>query len=185
MEVKGTGIKTTRDFIKSKFGNQYHAWLESLPDASRKIFTGTVDVSKWYPIDDAYLTPVKHMLKLFYDDNAKKGGEEIGRYSADVALTGIYKVFLLVASPQFLMKRASKIMTTYYQPSEIAVNDNGNKSVTLTILSFPEIDQALEYRIAGWCKRALELAHCNGVQFTFNKALTRGDEATEIIFSWK
>ena len=37
MEVKGTALKTTRDFIKTQFPDQYDKWLDSLTADSRKI----------------------------------------------------------------------------------------------------------------------------------------------------
>ncbi|OFX82313.1 MAG: hypothetical protein A2W99_09680 [Bacteroidetes bacterium GWF2_33_16] len=184
MQVKGTGIKTTKEFVKINFPQGYTNWINSLTPKSRELYTGNTEFTEWFPIKDAYIEPVEKIIELFYKGDAKAAGEALGRFSADYALKGVYKVFLLVASPQFLMKRATKIMTTYYQPCEISVAENGNKSVILTISKFDLINPALEFRIGAWCQKALELTNCRNPKYNIKRALTKGDKTTEIVFSW-
>lgn len=184
MKVKGTGIKTTKDFVKSRFPKSYEKWLQSLNENSRKLYEGITDVSQWYPIEEAYIMPVRKIAELFYEGKAEKCGEDIGQFSADIALKGVYKVFLLIASPNFLMKRASKIISTFYVPSEVNIANSGAKNVTLEVINFDKIDLALEYRIAGWCKRALELANCNQVNYEVTSFISKGHDKTVIHFNW-
>ncbi len=184
MQVKGTGIKTTKEFVKLNFPQGYSNWINSLSPKSKELYTGNTEFTDWFPIDEAYIKPVDKIIDLFYKGDARAAGEALGRFSAEYALKGVYKVFLLVASPQFLMKRATKIMTTYYQPCEISVAENGSKSVVLTISKFSLINPALEYRIGAWCQKALELANCKNPKYVLRKALTKGDQVTEMVFNW-
>jgi len=185
MQVKGTGIKTTKEFIKTNFPNEYIKWLNSLSEKSYKLYSVNIQFASWFPIQEAYLDPVDKIIELFYNGNQKEGAEAIGRFSADYALKGIYKVFLLIASPQFLMKRATKIITTFYEPCEISIAENESKSVILLISKFDKINEVLEYRIGSWCQRALELAHCKNVNYKIQKSLTKKDSVTEINFCWE
>ena len=185
MEVKGTAIKTTRDFIKTKFPEKYNTWINTLPPASKSLYESALDAAGWYPLMEAYIIPITKIVELFYGNNAKTGGEELGMYSAEVALKGFYKVFLLVASPNFLIQRASKIFTTYYQPSRIEVETVSSNSALLKILDFKGIDAALEYRIAGWILKALELANCSEPAYQIKSAISRGDKETDILYIWK
>ncbi len=184
MQVKGTGIKTTKEFVKSHFESEYSTWIENLPLKSKELYTFNVEFTGWFPIQEAYIQPLENIISMFYKGNSVEGGKAIGRFSADYALKGVYKVFLLVASPQFLMRRASKIMKTFYKPCKINVAENGNKSVVLTILRFDKMNEALEHRIGSWYQRALELANCKRVTYTIQKTLTKNDSATEIVFNW-
>jgi hypothetical protein len=184
MEVKGTALKTTRDFIKTQFPDQYDKWLESLTPDSRKIYSSTLDATAWYPFREGYLIPVNKIIELCYDEDFKTGGDKLGSYSAETALKGFYKVFLLIASPQFLMQRASKIFTTFYNPSHVEAEITGPYSAILRVIQFEDIDEAVEYRIAGWIKKALELANCREAGYEITKSMARGDEVTEIHFSW-
>ncbi len=185
MQVKGTAIKSTRDFMQNKFPDLYTRWIDSLPKESRSIFTSTIDASSWYPIDEGYKIPVKKILELCYADDYQKGADLIGSYSAESALRGIYKVFLLIASPQYLVQRASKIFTTYFDPSNIEAKQVNSHSIEVRISSFDSIDENIEYRIAGWIRKALELANCEEPQYIINKSLAKGDTCTEILITWK
>ncbi len=184
MDVKGTGLTTTRDFIKINYPDKYNEWLKSLPDESKKFFNSSIDATEWYPVKEAYIIPVNNAIQLCFNGNIEKGADEIGRFSADMALKGFYKVFLLVTSPNYLIKRASKIFTTFYYPSEIQVVDAGSNSATLRIIKFEGINSAIEYRIAGWVKRALELTNYKNPVYAINKSLSKGDDYTDIVFSW-
>jgi len=183
MEVKGTALKTTIDFVKSKFPKQYEEWKLSLPEKTRELLKN-VNVVNWYPMKDCYLAPIDKVLEMFYPNNQKAGAEEMGRFSAEMALKGIYKVFLMVASPNYMLKRASQVFSTYYLPGEIKVSESMDKKVVLQITKFTEITANLEYRIAGWCLRALELTNCNHVKYTIPKSIARGDSCTELSFTW-
>lgn len=185
MLVKGTGIKTTKEFVKANFPNGYKNWIDSLPLKSKELYSLNTEFSSWFPIKESYIDPVDKIIELFFKGDSKSGGEAIGKFSADYALKGVYKVFLLVASPQFLMHRATKIMTTFYQPCEININTNDDKSVILTISKFDQLNEALEYRIGSWCQRALELTNCKNVNYKIQKSLIKNDSVTEMAFSWK
>jgi hypothetical protein len=184
MEVKGTALKTTRDFIKTRFPDRYDQWLNSLTTESRKLYTTTLDATAWYPFKEGYSIPIKKIIELCYQADKKAGGVQLGRYSAETALKGFYKVFLLIASPQFLMQRASKIFTTYYKPSLVEAEITGPYSAILRVVEFDDIDEMVEYRIAGWILKALELANCRDAEYEIKKSMAKGDAVTEIHFHW-
>jgi hypothetical protein len=185
MQVKGTAIKTTRDFVKMNFSGSYDKWLDSLPQESKKFFTSTLDATAWYPYKEGYSIPVHKIMDLFYNGDLKIGGDRLGSWSAEIGLKGFYKVFLLVASPQYLLQRASKIFTTFYEPSKIEASITGSNDAIMRIIEFEGIDEAVEYRIAGWIKKALELANCREPQYKIKRALSKGDSATDIYFHWE
>lgn len=109
MQVKGTGIKTTKEFVLKNFPDDYEGWIESLSIESKPYFVETTNFTRWYPIKEAYIDPGNKIIELFFQGDIKAGGEALGRFSANYALKGIYKVFLLVASPKHLINRAQKI----------------------------------------------------------------------------
>ena len=184
MQVKGTAVRTTRDFVKTRFPHLYDQWLESLPPESKKLFTSSLDATAWYPFREAYTIPVNKIMAICFNNNFKDGGDQLGSYSAETALKGFYKVFLLIASPQFLLQRASKIFTTFYEPSEIEASIADSNNAILRITRFEGIDEAVEYRIAGWIRKALEMANCKEPTYEIKRFLSKGDSSTDIHFQW-
>ncbi len=184
MEIKGTAVEPTKIFVKEKFSNRYIEWLNSLSESSRNIMTDSILVSMWYPINDAFIEPTQKVCDLFYNGN-NIGAKELGIYSADMSLRGVYKIFVRIGSPKFLLKRASMIFSTYYSQSEIELIEVADNKVTMHILKFPEPHELIDLRICGWIERAFEISGCRNVKIDITKSLSKGDSLTEFVCEWK
>jgi hypothetical protein len=109
---------------------------------------------------------------------------EAGIFSAERALTGIYKIFVKAASPSFIIQRASRIFATYYQPCKMNVIENVDGHVLLEISEMTHSDVVIEYRIAGWIIRALEISGAVNVKIDFPKSIAKGDASTLVNINW-
>jgi len=184
MEVKGTAVKSIKEFVEIRFKDDYDKWLKSMPEESQEIMKGGIFANNWYPMKAGAVEPTKALGKLFYNNDIKQAAWESGRYSAEVGLKGVYKIFVMIAKPQYIMQRASRVFTSYYSPSDLSVVENHDKGLTLHITKFPEPEPIIEYRIAGWCEKALEFTNCKNVRAKITKSLANGDNVTEIVMSW-
>jgi ribosomal 30S subunit maturation factor RimM len=99
-----------------------------------------------------------------YQGDDKKAAFAAGQFSADYGLKGVYKVFLMIATPQSLMKAAKRIIALYYQPVSVELDEIQKKSLVLSTTKLQKNSDLLDYRTIGWCVRALELANCKNVQ---------------------
>jgi hypothetical protein len=99
-------------------------------------------------------------------------------------LNGVYKVFVKLATPQFIIGRAGKILPSYYDPAELAVQETGPKHVVLNITRLPVNDHVLEARIFGWIQKALEVTGCQNVQINPVKSMAKGDSITQLMITW-
>jgi hypothetical protein len=183
MEIKGSAVKTIPDYIRKFHPDKYSAWMESLPEQSRQIFRDTIMPSGWYSMRDAAIVPTEALGRIIFND-AAEGAWQCGRYSAEIALTGIYKFFIKAASPFFIVDRAGRIFSTFYQPSAMEVVERGTDYVVLHITRFDEPSTLIEARIAGWIEKAMEIHGIGTITVVINKSLTRGDPVTEIRVSW-
>ncbi len=184
MQVKGTAVKTIPEFIKSKHPDKYNGWFQQLPEKSKAIFQKGVAAPNWYPILDAIITPTTLMSTILYG-NERDGAWECGRYSAEIALNGIYKLYVKMSSPGHIIDRAGRVLQAYYDPSEITVVGKTDKSVTLHLTKFPEPHKVVEYRLAGWMERALEISGCRNIRIDIPKSLTKGDTISEFSITWE
>lgn len=184
MEIKGTAVKTIPEFVKENFTSRYVEWIKALSEDSREIATG-VKTSTWYPMDLGGVALTQKVGELFYAGNIKQCSWELGRYSADVALNGIYKLYVKVSSPGHIISRASRVFSAYYKPSTMQVAEHRAKSVKLIMTAFDQPNVVIEYRIAGWIERALEISGCKDVVVEIPKSLTKGHEHTTFACNWK
>jgi hypothetical protein len=184
MEIKGTAILAIRDFVKDNYKEKFNDWINVLPDDSKLIYTSAIDSSRWYPLESGGVIPTKKTAELFYQSDYKKGAIEAGKFSAERALTGIYKIFVKAATPSYIIQRASRIFATYYQPCKMEVIENVDGHVIVQISDMTHSDIVIEYRIAGWIKKALEISGAEDVTIEFPKSIAKGDPITLIDINW-
>jgi hypothetical protein len=184
MEIKGTAVKSIPEFVQKQFPLKYKEWLDALPESSKKLMGGLIFTNNWYPIQDSLVIPMKAISKVFYNGDDIQTARTMGRFSADLALTGVYKFFIQLGSPKYIMERAGRVFTTYFQPSEIVVLNASKNGLVLHITKFPEPEEIVEHNIAGWMERALEKSGCKSVKVEITKSLTKHQNITEFIISW-
>ncbi|WP_436514736.1 hypothetical protein [Ekhidna sp. To15] len=183
MEVRGSVVSNINAYVKEAHPDNYEKWISSLSEKSQELMERTTS-SKWYPINEGILEPTRIMCDLFYG-SPKEGAWKSGRYSAEVGLTGLYKVFVVISSPSFLIKRASRVLATFYAPTEVNVVDSSDHSMLVHFTKLPTENEYLEYRIAGWMEKALELCGCKDLSVRTTRSIAKGDELFEVQISWR
>ena len=183
MQVKGTAVKPTMEFVKNRFPEKYDDWFNKLPESSQKIFRDKINVALWYPATEAFLIPTKVIGELFYD-NIEDAAFELGRYSAEIGLTGIYKIFIRIATPRFILSRATNIFSSYYNPAFVKLNIQNEKLFHFYVYKFKKEDKPIAYRIAGWINKALELTNCKDLTSEVEEIKENNETVFKIISSW-
>jgi hypothetical protein len=185
MEVKGSAIVVAPAFVGQQFGPQgLERFLIALSDDSRKLMSSAILVNEWYPIGPGFLEPTETICRLFYADNLR-GAWELGRFSADYALGGIYRAFVKLISVKYFIQRASVMMSTYYKPSRIEVASISDYNGVVQMTEFAAASPYVERRIAGWMQRALEIHGCREVRVEITRSLAGGDGYTEFTGNWQ
>ncbi len=184
MEVKGTGVVVVPEYVRRKHGEGACArWLGSLPESSRVLLQGTIRLSDWFPVKEAYLVPTEAACRLFFR-NENKGARELGRFSADFALGGVYRMFLRLPSIKFFIGRSANMLSTYFRPGDCQEVSMEDGRAVVHITKLPESHRLIENRIAGWLERALEIHGCREAAVDITQSLAGGDRVTEIVMAW-
>ena len=184
MKVKGIAIAIMPEFIKEKFGPEGLAkWLEALPQESQEIFKSHILVSKWFPAAEAYHLPTEVMCRELYEGDLK-GAWELGRYSADYALKGVYKAFVKSPVVTVNVGHAGLMLPTYFQPATIEVVTLEERRAVLRITRFEVSSHQVEQRMGGWMERALEIAGAERPKVEIARSLARQDPYTEYLLTW-
>lgn len=183
MEIKGTAVKATPQYVKEKHPEQFKTWTKSLPPKAKEIMSNSILATTWYELTPAVIEPTEALAKLFFKD-AKQAAWAVGKYSAKIALTGIYKVFIIVSTPAFMLSRASSIFSSYYKPSKINAVKKSNSKVVLEISGFDKRDKLIFYRIAGWVEQALEQTKKSEIKVKVEEKNENGKLTAHIVAEW-
>ena len=185
MRVKGTAIAVLPTFIEQRFGSAgLTQWMNALSSDARHVYNGMIMTSEWYPIKESYLEPTALMCELFFKGDSR-GARELGRYSADDSLRGVYKAFAKMHSIKQFCDRAVSILHTYYDPCQAKVVLVEDNRAVLQISLFPLPSEYAEQRMAGWIERALEIHGKKNVTAQITQSLARGDACTEFLGTWE
>lgn len=185
MEVKGTAIAATVDYVREKHGAAaLEALLAGVPEESRRILKEKVLPSAWYPIGPAYLTPTRVFCDLFHGGDSA-GAWQIGRYSAETALTGIYKALLVFISPRTFVERGPGILTNYYRPMRPEVKLLGPGHYAVFVHDVDEPSPYFDARVGGFIERALEMSGAKELSVKIVAHAARSGDTTELHFVWR
>lgn len=184
MDVKGTALVVLPAFIRQRFGEQgYRQWLGALTPGARRDFEAGIGINEWYPIREYYIGPTEELCRVFYQGRLE-GAWEVGRFSADYALRGVYRAFVKLSSVKFFVRRAGVMLPTYYRPCAIEVLANEDLRTLVRITQFPDPSRVAENRIGGWMQRGYEIHGCQEVKVEITGSLAGGDPCTEFVITW-
>jgi hypothetical protein len=184
MEVKGSVLQSIPKFVHKKFGDAgLNRWMESLDQTARDVYSQSIMPSSWYAVAPHLVKPTQDLCDLFFGGDAR-GAWESGQFSADDGLRGIYRAFVMLGTPQFIVKKAATILPTFYKPSLLDVADLKDKSVTVRITLFPEPHPLLDARIGGWMEQGLLICGARHVKVLPGRLMTKGDPLSEYHISW-
>lgn len=184
MEIKGTAVKATPDFVKEKYPGRFLEWLQSMPIDTRKIFEQPIYATSWYNLNESVIIPTKKVGDLFFNGNHKEAAHILGRYSSEIALKGIYKIFVRVSSPHFVLSRASSIFSAYYKPSEIKVIESKDRRCVLELKEFNVSEKLIMNRIAGWLEQTLEITLKTALRVDINNVEEGTKLKSQITIEW-
>jgi len=184
MEVKGSVLSSVPKFVQKRFGDDaLQRWHARLSPEAEAVYSKPIMPSIWYPLLPCLAEPTVALCDLFYGGDMK-GAWESGRFTAQDALHGIYKIFVIVGSPQAILKKGATAMSMLYRPSEIALTDYQDKRATLTLTKFPEPHRALDARLGGFIEESLVICGCKSPSVRPGRLMTQGDPVSEYLITW-
>jgi len=186
MEVRGKAIASIPKFVSKNFGKKgYQQWLDAISAEAHNIYILPIKENDWYPLKETIIQPCANIAQLFYQWDLKEAAWTSGRFSADFSLSSVYKLFVKMGSASFFLNKATEYMNDYYRPAAVEVGEITSDTAIIRITRFPEIDKTIEYRIAGWIQRALEINGCKNVMIEIPNSLMDFKPCTEYKVSWE
>ncbi len=182
MEVKGVAVKTIPKYMSLKYPEVYDAWLTELEPEVRKAFLGSIYASRWYDADKFLRQPVLKASQITYIDPQEMAWD-MGEFSAEDALNGIYRFFLRFGGPVNMLKHTPFFLENYYRPSNLRLEvlDEEKRYAELVFYDFVTADDLVIYRIAGWGHYTLLASGASEAEF---KIESMGRRDSKMIIQW-
>jgi hypothetical protein len=187
-QVKGSTLVPRINYLKAHDpGGVWDRFLAGLTRECADQVTSGLMTHEWYPLD--HYVQISRGIDRILGRGDLKLVWELGRYSAEEALKGIYKVFLKIGSPEFVVSAAATIWKQYYDTGRLSILKedaaDGRKHYRLTVQGFQQEDDAIWLSIGGWIERTLELSGARRVKVEWSRQGLRPGVNCEYACSWE
>ncbi len=172
--VKGTLVLAAMRFIDERIGPEgRQAILPELREEDRRLLETGALASAWYPI--SLLLTLHRLAQKHFGDRFPNIHREIGRAAADYGFTTVYRIFLKVGSPEFILARATSVFAKYYESGTMRVAFSEKGHAICEIAEFADPAPELCDRIAGFLARTIELSGGKDFRQVHPQCVNRGD----------
>jgi len=184
VEIKGSVVSDAIKNVKTNFGDDmYNVIVSQLKPETRPIFEGgSILPISWYPLD-AFLEFLEMDLKV----TANGDEQELIRRSEKVIegeLSGIYKLFVKLGSPGFVLNRISSVHQTYFRGVDIEVELPGPGKAIMKYTGFEKQQRLVGMSIIGFYRKALEISGAKNVTAEFITPIEDDKGYCELALNW-
>lgn len=183
VQIKGATIKETIDQIKRRAGDQaFQNVLGLLDEHTRQIFEGEIFASTWYLLDDyiRFLEVEIRVLANGREEAVTRGAEAVNERQ----LQGIYKAFVKVGSPEYVIERIAAVHMTYFQGVSVDVQLPEPRKALIKYTGFAKQHRIMGFAIIGFFNKALELSGANEAVVYFTTPIEEGRGYAELSIAW-
>lgn len=182
-DIKGRVLLDTLGAVRERAGEQELAKIiKSLSDESRKVFESPILFSEWYPLD-----AFTEFLEVDVRETADGNREVLAKRServVELRLRGVYRIFVRLGSPRFVITRISAVHETYFRGVKIVLEFERH-SATVRYLGFQKGQNIIEHVIIGFFRKALAMSGANRVELKFTVPIALAGPYSELAISWQ
>lgn len=168
--LKAAGVNSVISVLASMVAPAaFQAWSRQLPPATLSLIERPRLPQSWVPLEDINPLWTSSLTGLFGGDLSKLF--ELGRLQLRADMSGIYRVFLRVASPGFVADRAAAIYGVYGQNcGSLAVVGRTPTTLDIAVTERPLPSAAVYEYLRGSIAGALELTGVSALRVEMVKA---------------
>lgn len=183
-EVKGTALSTRLKYVEEKAAPEikekvYAELTEGFQQEIRKgIFANT-----WYPI--GYYLEINQAIAKIMGNGNEEIAFDVGCYSADQVLHGVYKLFYKIGTPEFVLKNASRVMNQYFTEGKLRVVFDLPRQARIYFEDVRDYRHTQCLSLIGWAYRNIQLSGGKNVTHQVVQCRKRGDPACQGLLKWE
>ncbi|MGC4069686.1 MAG: hypothetical protein QM784_34510 [Polyangiaceae bacterium] len=182
-QVKGIAFRSALRALDQVRGAQTVETAIALMSAelSSAIRYGTIIAASWYPIEW-----YRELFRAIAEGT--KGGEgivrEIGRESARLDMTGIYRAAFKLLSPQALFGLSTRLFSNYYDTGSVSILESRQGFALARWMNCEGFDRNLWLEVIASSEMFLELAGARQVRMRVLSGAGRDDDFAEVQAHW-
>ena len=163
-QIKGNLLLARLKFLHEKAApDQVQSVLNQLTPECRRAVTGSILAVAWYPIE--YVFELMAAMEQGMGQGSPRFVEELGRFSAQQAYRGLYKLFFKFGSPEFILKRCPMFWGQLMDSGKLDVTMSGPRQANLGLTGFDQqLPKVFMRSLAGWSQGLMEVSGAKNVR---------------------
>ena len=185
VHTKGTSVSAVLRFVTQNWGPEGLARLAEKvsPPEAAKLIRDSVLAGSWYPF--SHFVALLDAAETVFGGGSGTFARREGMSCADFDLRGVYRVFVRLTSPAFLVERAGKVWRQYYDSGELVIVESSDHEVTFELKAFASPHRGHCETVLGWSERAAELSGATRVRASHPNCRARGDRRCIFRIDWE
>ncbi len=184
IQVKGSAVTARVRWVRETHGEEaLRKVLDALTEEDRQILAGRVLPSAWVPYE------LFIRLNVAADRAFGRGDHrvcyEMGKFSAEVNLPTLYKLFFRLGSPLFIFRKAAQVWDVHYTSGRLVSLQDGPAAVRIRVEDFAQPHRAHCMSVLGWAVKSIELSGSTTTYAEEETCRVRGGDACEFTLRWK
>jgi len=182
-EIKGLSLRNYPIALRALRGNDVadRTFAALSHELREGLLGGTILAHGWYPV--AY-------KRELHQAGAKITGEPglarvMGYEMTQRDLSGIYRTFVRIATPRYVLSISSRIFSTYFRPGVMRVVENRNGFVKVELTRCFGFDSNLWRDVIGGCEATLVLAGAATCRVRIVSGGNDGDDSATMNAWWQ
>jgi hypothetical protein len=181
--IKAQPYKSLLKFIEKDLSlEQRAAAVAQLPPELREFTQKVILASDWLPLDAVNrLTEAAAAAK---GEPLETFARRAGRFAADEAVNTIYKWLAFLKTPDYVLGKASRTWSTFYNRGTMNVDRQSARSARVLLSEFPS-HRAGCARVTGWMQQLGEMTKAPNLRIDHVRCRSRGDTLCEWSVTWE
>lgn len=138
-QTKGANLVNTITVVRERLGEQeFNALVEELPPNTRTLLKRRIFAVEWIPLSD--WMPFLEAIFVKKCASNELVWRQWARAFCERDFNSVYKMFLKLGSPDFLLDRTARVWSTYNNTGKLEIVEKGttgnDKRITLRLMDF-------------------------------------------------
>ena len=182
--AKGSLINITKEYLIESFGtNAIDRVAEVMLPKNSEIIRRTIYTMSWIP-EETFIDLLIAADKIFGKGNYAIP-HKIGYYLAKKGIPKLYKIFIQLGNPLFVIKNGPRFWRQLHDNGELKIAKVEPNRVYVHIIDKVAPHKSFCQTLAGYIEGIFELSGAKEFRVTENKCTCEGASLCEYVITWK
>lgn len=171
-QMKGSAFTARFDYLQQHYPERWTEYLGKLQRPTRELAVSRALKNAWYPFD-AFID-----LNVIADQLLGKSDlalvKTLGKHASEANLPTLYKLFYLVGSPEYIIRKASMLWSVHHTTGRCELITHEPCYVEYQLHEFGQPHRVLCKSLEGFIERSLELTGVSQIRIEERQCAASG-----------